>query len=150
MSFAIFSVISSALPFLISQLLATSYSLTIQQSHLLKSFSLLVLGMSLSTLATLNFSLAFIVGLLAAPLSFVQPTKGQPLRWVLAGLLNLVAPPVIIYAVAAAFDQDIGQVLQEASFGWHVWGMYTPIVVWSVWWPAWLVGMVNTLGFPAA
>jgi glycosylphosphatidylinositol transamidase len=36
--------------------------------------------------------------------------------------------------------------LKEASFGWNVWGMYTPVVVWCLWWPAWLVGMVNVFG----
>jgi glycosylphosphatidylinositol transamidase len=39
-------------------------------------------------------------------------------------------------------------VLKEAAFGWDVWGMTTQVVVWCVWWPAWLVGMVLLFGNP--
>lgn len=102
--------------------------------------------MCLSTLATLNFSLAFLVGLLASPLSFVQPVKNPVLRWSLAGLLNVVAPSTVIYAAAQAWGISITDLLSEASFGWNVWGMYTPVVVWCLWWPAWLVGMINVFG----
>lgn len=45
---------------------------------------------------------------------------------------------------------SIGEVLREAAFGWRVWGMYTSVVVWGVWWPAWLVGAVVVLGRPEA
>lgn len=106
--------------------------------------------MSLSTLATLNFSLAFIVGLLASPLTFLGPEKNQLFRWASAGVLNLLAPPVVVYTAAQAWGFDIAHVLTEASFGWNVWGMYTPVVFWCVWWPAWLVGMVNVLGTPSS
>jgi glycosylphosphatidylinositol transamidase len=119
---------------------------TIQHFQLTKSFSLLVLGMCLSTLATLNFSLAFLVGVLSSPLSFVQPVKNPALRWSLAGLLNIVAPPTVVYVAAQLWDISIADLLKEASFGWNVWGMYTPVVIWCLWWPAWLVGMVNVFG----
>ncbi|KAF4463581.1 glycosylphosphatidylinositol transamidase [Fusarium albosuccineum] len=145
-AFAIFSVISAVLPFIISQLLTLVSKPTIQHFQLTKSFSLLVLGMCLSTLATLNFSLAFLVGLLASPLSFVKPVKNPVLRWSLAGLLNIVAPPTVVYAAAQVWGISIADLLREASFGWNVWGMYTPVVVWCLWWPAWLVGMVNVFG----
>ncbi|KAJ3528846.1 hypothetical protein NM208_g10020 [Fusarium decemcellulare] len=145
-AFAVFSVISAVLPFIISQLLTLVSKPTIQHFQLTKSFSLLVLGMCLSTLATLNFSLAFLVGLLASPLSFVKPVKNPVLRWSLAGLLNIVAPPTVVYAAAQVWGISIADLLREASFGWNVWGMYTPVVVWCLWWPAWLVGMVNVFG----
>lgn len=106
--------------------------------------------MCLSTLATLNFSLAFLVGVLSSPLSFVQPVKNPALRWSLAGLLNIVAPPTVVYAAAQLWHISIADLLKEASFGWNVWGMYTPVVVWCLWWPAWLVGMVNVFGEVAA
>lgn len=102
--------------------------------------------MALSTLATLNFSLAFLIGLLTAPLAFVGPVKSQSLRLTIAAFLNLISPPVVIYGAATISDVDIAFILREASFGWNVAGMYTPIVVWAIWWPAWTVGMVNTLG----
>ena len=102
--------------------------------------------MSLSTLATLNFSIAFLVGLLSSPLTFVQPSKNVVVRWATAGLMNLVAPPAVLYAACGYWGWGVGEVLREASFGWNVWSMYTAVVVWCVWWPAWLVGTANVLG----
>ncbi|CAI6095439.1 unnamed protein product [Clonostachys chloroleuca] len=149
-AFAIFSGISIVLPLIVSHLLTSFYKPTVQQSQLTKSFSLLVLGLSLSTLATLNFSLSFIIGLLATPLSFVQPTRSQPLRWAFAALLSLIAPPTIAYTAAMTAGADVGGLLRDASFGWNVLGVYTPVAIWGVWWPAWTVGTVNVLGFAAA
>lgn len=149
-AFTAFSLFSAVLPFLISNFLSTFYKPTSQHFQLTKSFSLLFLGMTLSTLATLNFSLAFIVALLASPLTFVQPTKNIALRFTLAGLLTVVAPTTIIFSAAQYTGMDVAEVLRQASFGWNVLGMYTPVVLWCVWWPAWLVGMVNVLGVTAA
>jgi len=107
--------------------------------------------MFLSSLATLNFSLAFLVGLLASPLTFIQPWPNSPaVRMAASGFLQLIAPPAILYAAAEASRIGIGPVLKEAAFGWNVWGMYTPVVIWCVWWPAWLVGSVLILGQPPA
>ncbi|KAH7322973.1 Gaa1-like protein [Stachybotrys elegans] len=147
-AFAIVTLISAVLPFIISQLLQTLAKPTMQHFQLIKSFSLLILGMTLSTLATLNFSLAFIVGLLSSPLTFIGPSNSPMLKWSVGGLLNLIAPPVIIYTASQFWGIEITDVLRAASFGWNVWGMYTPIVFWCVWWPAWLVGMINVFGTP--
>jgi len=104
--------------------------------------------MSLATLATLNFSLAFIVGVLASPFTFVQTTTSAIVRYSLAGILTCLSPPIVAYSSAQSFNVPIAEVLKEASFGWNVWGMYTSIVVWCVWWPAWVLGMVNVVGSP--
>jgi GPI-anchor transamidase subunit GAA1 len=137
------------LPHIISYLLTNYYKPSAQQYQLIKSFSLLLLGMFLSALATLNFSLAFLVGLLASPLTFMQPwPANSAMRWACAGFLNLVAPPAVVYTAAAVSKIGIGQILTEAAFGWDVWGMYTPVVVWCVWWPAWLVGSITVQGNP--
>ncbi|RCI07536.1 hypothetical protein L249_1648 [Ophiocordyceps polyrhachis-furcata BCC 54312] len=145
-AFPIFSLVSAALPFIVSQLLGTLFAPTPQHFQLTKSLSLLILGMALATLATLNFSLAFLVGLLATPLTFVQPTGNVFARYTLAGLLNVVAPPFVVLTAAHLWDIPVTEVLQEASFGWNVWGMHTAVVVWCLWWPAWLVGAINLFG----
>ncbi|KJZ76187.1 hypothetical protein HIM_04269 [Hirsutella minnesotensis 3608] len=145
-AFHLFSLVSAALPPIVAQLMATFTKPTIQHFQLIKSFSLLILGMTLATLATLNFSLAFLVGLLATPLSFVQPTRNTITRFCLAGSLTVVAPPVVIYTVANFLGVSVVEVLREASFGWNVWGMHTAVVIWCLWWPAWVVGMINVLG----
>lgn len=111
---------------------------------------MLALGMSLSTLATLNFSLAFLVALLASPLTFVAAPRAPALRYALVAALNLVSPTAVLYAAAALWDVAVADVLAGASFGWNVWGVYTPVVVWCVWWPAWIVGVVNVLAAESA
>ncbi|OHX00246.1 glycosylphosphatidylinositol transamidase [Colletotrichum incanum] len=146
-----FALANCALPFLISSLLTSTYNPTVQQYQLIKSFSLLLLGMFLSALATLNFSLAFLVGVMASPLSFMRPWPRHPaVRWACAAFLQLVSPTAALYSVSSYFDVSIGEVLKEAAFGWDVWGMYTPVIIWGVWWPAWLMGSVVVLGQPAA
>jgi glycosylphosphatidylinositol transamidase len=104
--------------------------------------------MFLSTLATLNFSLSLLVGLLATPLSFVR--LGSKF-WSIP--LAVFSPPVVLAIATAVLKHGsltaIGDVLREAAFGWDVMGMYTPVVVWCVWWPAWLVGSLVVLGRPS-
>jgi glycosylphosphatidylinositol transamidase len=105
--------------------------------------------MFLSSLATLNFSLALLVGLLAAPLTSIQPFSGKPvLVLTLAVVLQLIAPTTVLYAGAAFWETPVTEILKEAAFGWDVWGMNTQVVVWCVWWPAWLMGNVILLGDP--
>ncbi|KAI0542478.1 GPI transamidase component GAA1 [Xylaria digitata] len=160
--FLIFSIFNIALPPLISNLvnLTATRPLTLQQLYLLKSFSLLLLGMFLSSLATLNFSLAFLVGLASTPLSFARPWPNHAVvRYAYAALLNIVSPTAVVLAgtTAYAFSMRLGgngsglldtleYVLSEAAFGWDIWGLYIPLVVWCVWWPAWLVGSLVVLG----
>ena len=119
----------------------------------MQSFSLLLLGASLSTLATLNFSLAFAVGIVASPLSFIRPlpsarTAGGTSRYALNLAISLLAalvyaavsPPVLLYAFSWYWKKDVEWVLVEIAKGWVAQGVYTSFVVWSVWWPAWVIG----------
>ena len=109
--------------------------------------------MFLATLATLNFSLSLFIGLLAAPLSFVGnpfsasvdpkdvfPPMTRRIRST-AGLL-LLSPPVFISTMCIFWGFDIGEALAEAAFGWTVNGLWVQVIVWCVWWPAWLVGSI--------
>ncbi|KAI1122038.1 GPI transamidase component GAA1 [Nemania abortiva] len=162
--FLAFSIFNITLPSLVPNLvnLTSARPLTLQQLYLLKSFSLLLLGMFLSSLATLNFSLAFLVGLVSTPLSFARPWPGNAaIRYGYTALLSIVSPTAVVLAGTAAYAfseggsgsgggllQTLEHVLREAAFGWDVWGLYIPLVVWCVWWPAWLVGSVVVLGQP--
>ena len=108
--------------------------------------------MFLATLATLNFSLALFVGLLSTPLSFVGPSlsdsegSGDQKSWIRKAFsvvtLQIVSPPVVLWIVSWAAGVKIADILAEASFGWNVNGMRTQVVIWCVWWPAWLTGSV--------
>lgn len=129
--------------------LGLSHPIVPQQHLLIKSFALLLLGLSLSTLATLNFSLSFMIGLLCAPLSFVTPLQNSPVavRFTVSSLglvlLNLLSPPLVLLGVCSYMGVSVESVLTQAAFGWDVWGMWTQVVVWCVWWPAWLIGCVQ-------
>ncbi|KAJ5868834.1 Rhomboid protein 2 [Penicillium rubens] len=145
----IFVVVDIILPLFLAAILSNGLGLSNpiipQQYHLIKSFSLLLLGLSLSTLATLNFSLSFMIGLLCAPLSFVARLQGSaPFRLATSSLglvlLNLVSPPTVLLGVCWYMGISVETVLTQAAFGWDIWGMWTQVVVWCVWWPAWLIG----------
>ncbi|RDL30439.1 Gaa1-domain-containing protein [Venustampulla echinocandica] len=147
--FAIFAILNSIFPYILSTALIRYFSPTTQQYQLIKSFSLLLLGMFLSALATLNFSLAFLVGLFAAPLTYVEPFPRRPITTVgFALLLSLLAPTVVLLAGTYYWQLGVAEVLKEAAFGWDVWGMNTQVVVWCVWWPSWVVGMILLFGRP--
>lgn len=151
------------LPTLLATLISRHAPLNHQQLLLTQCISLVLLGMFLATLATLNFSLAFLIGLLASPLSFIGPSLSPPpssssasssiesagksssgptKKYVESILLQTVSPPVVAWVVCAWSGVDMGELLAEAAFGWKVSGLWTQVVVWCVWWPAWLVGAV--------
>ncbi|KAL2115064.1 hypothetical protein VTJ04DRAFT_10727 [Mycothermus thermophilus] len=145
--FTLFTLLTFLLPPLLSRLL----SLTRQHLHLVKSLSLLLLGTALSTLATLNFSLSFFVGLLAAPLSFItRPIyAAHPAVAALEVLGLLVSSPAtgVLAAAATAYgSHGLTDVLREAALAWHVSGTYTAVIVWCVWWPAWVAGGLVVFG----
>ncbi|KAF2087201.1 putative GPI transamidase component [Saccharata proteae CBS 121410] len=160
-AFVITTIFTLALPPLVSRALNRFHRPTPQETHLLQCFSLLLLGLFLSALATLNFSLSLLVGLCAAPLSFVRPigspsspsTNRKVFTLAQYAFISIVSPVVVVLFASqyvawgkwSAF-KVVEQVVQEASFGWHVWGLWTQVVVWLVWWPAWFVGAVVGVG----
>lgn len=129
--------------------LGLSKPIVSQQYLLIKSFALLLLGLSLSTLATLNFSLSFMIGLLCAPLTFITRLESpvKPVRYAVSilglVLLNILSPPVVLLGVCWYTGVSVETVMTQAAFGWDVWGMWTQVVVWCVWWPAWLIGCIQ-------
>jgi glycosylphosphatidylinositol transamidase len=151
--FFVFAAVNSVLPLILSNTLTHFFAPTAQQYQLIKSFSLLLLGLFLASLATLNFSLAFMIGLLAAPLSYVYPTVSTSipklvLKTVIALFLSAIAPTAVLVIGSWSWGWSIEQVLTGAAYGWDVWGMNTQVVVWCVWWPAWIVGGLLLFGKP--
>ncbi|KAI5793876.1 Gaa1-like protein [Peziza echinospora] len=150
------SVILSPLiaPFLISQ----------QTTKSLRPLSLLTLGTFLAALATLNFSLAAAIGVACLPLTIIPSTRpksvfGKVARWVLH---QLVSPMVVIPAAGVVYtivmkdgerewmeglkgvslesvEGVVREALRMAAVGWWVEGGWTPLMVWGVWWPAWVI-----------
>ncbi len=147
-----FTISNLLLPTVLATLLGRYASPTHRQRLLIKCFSLLLLGMFLATLATINFSLAFLIGLLAYPLSILgvpqsdppEESSRSPLMVLTAALSNVVlhslSPPVVLAAVCYYSGVGVEEVLLQAAFGWEVSGLWTQVIVWCVWWPAWLIG----------
>ena len=125
---------------------------THQHGALIQCFSLLLLGMFLATLATLNFSLSLFVGLLATPLTFIgaplytsnseDARLSQQRKLISTAVLQMLSPAVVLSLVGLVWEGSMQELLAEAAFGWKVNGMWTQVVVWCVWWPAWLIGSV--------
>jgi glycosylphosphatidylinositol transamidase len=125
---------------------------TASQYTITKSLSLLMLGLFLSALATLNFSLSMTLGLLASPLAFVDRVAAREYKarpW-LAGVeyaVLVVVSPVGVMAGGAAWAvaktgsaEKVLEVLERVAFGWNVWSSWgVPVGVWGVWWPAWVL-----------
>ncbi|KAL2373005.1 hypothetical protein RJ035_001828 [Blastomyces gilchristii] len=167
--------INTILPIILAAILARCSRPSLQQYMLIKSFSLLLLGLFLSALATLNFSLSLMIGLLCTPLSYIahipkQPTQNiataasqsastdkarkretQPasgptsvttILLAASGLIfmNLLSPTAVLLAVCHYWQIPVTTLLTEAAFGWDVWGVWTQVVVWCIWWPAWQCG----------
>jgi glycosylphosphatidylinositol transamidase len=139
-------VVSPILPLLTASLLSSSPALrplvTAQQTTLIQCFSLLLLGMFLAALATLNFSLSFLIGLISSPLCFVRQSKNKVWSGVMTALLAVLNPVIVIRTATWYWGADVLDVLLRAAEGWHVWGLWTQVVVWLVWWPAWFAGSV--------
>jgi glycosylphosphatidylinositol transamidase len=125
----------------LSLILALRLRSTPQQFQALQSFSLILLGATLSTLATLNFSLALVVSVLAAPLAFVRRSSNAALVAPQLAFLAALSPPVAFYALNRFYEgRGLEVVLHELAKGWVAQGVWTEWVVWGVWWPAWTVG----------
>jgi glycosylphosphatidylinositol transamidase len=122
-----------------------------QTFTLIQCFSLLLLGAALSTLATLNFSQALFVGLLASPLSFVRPFS-PPRTWpigvkVSLGVLSVLvmiatSPPAALYVLGKVTNKSFDEVIAAAAWAWRVERVWTGVTVWVLWWPAWVCGGV--------
>jgi GPI-anchor transamidase subunit GAA1 len=120
-------------------------------SRLIKSFSLLALGICLSTLSTLNFSLGFFIGVLCSPLAFLRPVANRGIWLMILALLamQLISPLNWFHLIAKLeFGERVSDLARMYRFAWKVWGAWTPLVWWCIWWPAWLVGLV-VLASPA-
>jgi glycosylphosphatidylinositol transamidase len=142
-----FVVLSAVLPFPLAFLLHL-FKATPEDYALIKCFSLLLLGLFLSALATLNFSLSFLIGIFSCGYTFItpQPRSRQWAAGLMAVGLQMLAPMTALVGVGVYWGEDLTVILEEAAFGWWVWGMWTQVVVWCVWWPAWVTAGVMVAG----
>jgi len=159
--FAFFSIIfpmivATSLPEMPHNTLIPAFpAITPQQYTLVRSFSLLWLGACLTVLATVNFSLGLMLGVVCMPVAFAGRRGDRP--W-LAGLLYavlVVLSPVglavmsLVYmaqtgAAEEGVEKLVQTVLEQVAFGWNVWGSWGVVVgVFGIWWPAWTVSALG-------
>lgn len=140
--------LSSILPFVFAWIFyyGPDHTIPSQTFTLIQCFSLLGLGLALTVLATLNFSLSVIVGVLAAPLSFVRKSKSTGWNVVQLALLAVLNPVMVAQWSTHLLGADLSEVLRLAAVGWKVWGLWTQVVVWVVWFPAWVVSATLVAG----
>ena len=104
--------------------------------------------MFLAALATLNFSLSILVGVLCVPLSYVRRSDNNSITGLQMLILAMTNPLLVVQTATKLLGVDLIDVLMQSAIGWHIWGMWTQVVVWLVWFPAWLVGaLVASTGF---
>jgi GPI-anchor transamidase subunit GAA1 len=164
--FKTFTLVTLPLPTILSVLLPSimTRAPTEQELSLLHCFTCMLLGMFFAALATVNYSLAYIVGALCSPLILVRlpstsslssadqktlQAGGTPpsastrtmLRSagyvVLAAVLLATNPMVVVWTASGYVPGGLSEVLRMAAFGWTVYGLWTQVIVWLVWWPAW-------------
>jgi GPI-anchor transamidase subunit GAA1 len=154
-TFFLLSLTMLALPFILAAALADTpnnttlpafAAPTVKQYVLVKSLSLLLLGLFLTVLATLNFSLSIFLGIVCMPLAFVDRTPSSPKLAAVQCMLLAVMSPMGVAAGLGVYGLSVGQDdilvhwLQRLAFGWNVWGSWgVPIGVLCIWLPAWIV-----------
>ncbi|OAP58557.1 hypothetical protein AYL99_07647 [Fonsecaea erecta] len=121
---------------------------TNEQYVLIKSLSLLLLGLFLTVLATLNFSLSMFLGIVCIPLVFVDRTPSRAVLSSLQYLVLVIMSPMGLAIGLSAYgtfvlgqDDIFVQWLQRLALGWNIWGSWgVPVGVLCIWLPAWVVG----------
>lgn len=121
---------------------------TNEQYVLIKALSLLLLGLFLTVLATVNFSLSIFLGIVCAPLAFVDRGRSKPVLALVQYVILAVMSPMGLAAGLAGYglvmtgrDDLLVQWLQRLAFGWNVWWSWgVPVGVMCIWLPAWIVG----------
>lgn len=131
--------VSVVIPIGIAFILFNNRPLSRQEITLIQCFSLLLLGVFLAVLATLNFSLSFLVGLICVPFSFVRRTRSMGVNVALLAVLAVLNPLLVVRAVTKLLGGDVAGLLVTAAQGWHIWGLWTQVILFLVWLPAWAI-----------
>ncbi|KIV96354.1 hypothetical protein PV10_00235 [Exophiala mesophila] len=150
-TFTILSLCTLVLPAILASIITStpSNSPTVEEFTLIKSLSLLVLGLSLTVLATLNFSLSMVLGLICIPLAFVDRTPNRPRLATLQYLVLVILSPAGVAAgllgyahVALGKDGLLLEWLARFAFGFNIWGSWgVPVGVLCIWLPAWVINL---------
>ncbi|KIW15072.1 hypothetical protein PV08_07859 [Exophiala spinifera] len=117
-----------------------------EQYVLIKSLNLLLLGLFLTVLATLNFSLSMSLGIACIPLAFVDRSQSGGVALLQYLLLAVMSPMGLAAGLVANGWLSLGkgdvllEWLQKLAFGWNVWGSWgVPVGILCIWLPSWVL-----------
>lgn len=141
----LFLIVEYCLSFIGPSFLAQS--LSADDTQLIDSFSQIMLGMFLSAVATINFPLALAIGVIAFPTSFVRPAQNKLVQISIRVLLLLFTSPVsVIYLYCTFTGTDWKSIMLDLVFGYEWQHVWTPLVVFGVWWPAYFLSSTVVSG----
>ncbi|CAN6630107.1 GPI transamidase component Gaa1p [Trichomonascus vanleenenianus] len=119
----------------------------------LQAYSLIFYGLCLTTIATLNFALSLVMGLVSLPLAWVQPLPEENKKpvvkrnillllfsspWSGLAMLALYISTVANQPVTVAFETLVHGLL----WGWRALDVWTWGVIVAIWLPAWINGVI--------
>lgn len=114
---------------------------------LLSSFSQIMLGMFLSAIATINFPLALAIGMIAFPTCFIGPAQTKLTQIVTrVTLLIFTSPMSVLYLYCTFAGADWRIVIVDFVFGYEWQHVWTPIVIFGVWWPVYFLSSIVVSG----
>jgi hypothetical protein len=104
---------------------------------ILKCFIYLVLGVGLSSLMTINPSLALAIAIPLIPICIIcRPSQSLFFLVIQSSVLVVTSPPVLL-VIYALYSQDIGVVNSTIKWLYESWstfgGSFLPWVVWFYW-----------------
>ncbi|KAL6245807.1 Glycosyl phosphatidyl inositol protein transamidase complex subunit [Rhinocladiella similis] len=124
-----------------------SFSAPSREQYLLtRSLNLLLLGLFLTVLATLNFSLSMFLGIACVPLVFVDRSQSGTFALLQYLLLAVMSPMGLAAGLIGNGWLVLGRTdflvewLQKLAFGWNVWGSWgVPVGILCIWLPSWVL-----------
>ncbi|KAG4300846.1 hypothetical protein PCK1_002923 [Pneumocystis canis] len=111
----------------------------INNYKLIKIFSQIILAIELSTLAIVNFSLSLFIGIITFPLSFVRPARTKKEQIFIFIILEFFNPLNWIYLLSYYKNKEVIDFIYLFAFGWKLWYLWTPAILWLLWWPMWIM-----------
>lgn len=130
------------------------YRISRTLSFRLKSIAFIVFGLVLTCLLTVNFALAFGMGLLAYPLTLIRVSQNgqqyKTLRIKNTLLLIISNPFISMLIITALFEPDLEgiQILYELASAWSDLSCWTWFVICIGWLPTWILGALSTSNKP--
>lgn len=116
--------------------------LTHHDLQLINSFSQIVLGMFLSAIATINFPLALVIGLICFPISLTTPIQSKLVSIMVRVLLLFTSPSSVLFMYCTMSGREWHGVLLDLTFAYEKSHVWTPLTVFGVWWPVYFLANV--------